>query len=60
LKPGLCVRRVRFVIIAPDPRHRRRCQAENPLIGLSEFPEPPLSSMAWSPPVLERRSWLVG
>src|SRR4051794_32494153 len=42
LKPGLCVRRARFVILAPDPRHLRRCQAEKPLIGLSEFPEPPL------------------
>jgi hypothetical protein len=43
LKPGLCVRRTRFVILAPDPRHLHRCQAEKPLIGLSEFPEPLLS-----------------
>jgi hypothetical protein len=42
LKPGLCVRRVRFVIIAPDPRQHRRCQAGNPLIRLPEFPEPAL------------------
>jgi FAD/FMN-containing dehydrogenase len=37
------VRRARFVILAPDPRHLRRWQAEKPLIGLSEFPEPPLT-----------------
>jgi hypothetical protein len=37
----LCVRRVRFVIVSPDPRQLRRCQAGNPLIGLSESPEPP-------------------
>jgi len=30
-------------MLAPDLRHLRRCQAGNPLIGLSEFPEPPLS-----------------
>src|SRR5215218_7849753 len=42
LKPGLCVRHARFVILAPDLRHLRRCQADTPLIGLSEFPEPPL------------------
>jgi hypothetical protein len=29
-------------MLAPDLRHLRRCQAGNPLIGLSEFPEPPL------------------
>src|SRR3954454_2034303 len=33
LKAPLCVRRVRFVILAPDPRQLRRCQAGNPLIG---------------------------
>jgi hypothetical protein len=44
LKPGLCVRRARFVILAPDLRHLRRCQAETPLTGLSEFPEPPLTA----------------
>jgi hypothetical protein len=43
LKLGLCVRRARFVMRAPDLRHLRRCQAGNPLIGLSEFPEPPLN-----------------
>jgi len=42
LKPGLCVRLVRFVILAPEPRQHRRCHAGNPLIALSEFPEPPL------------------
>jgi len=42
LKAGLCVRRVRFVIFSPDPRHHRRSQAEIPLIGLSEFGQPPL------------------
>jgi len=30
-------------MLSPDPRQLRRCQAENPTIGLSEFPEPPLS-----------------
>src|SRR4051795_13476697 len=44
LKAPLCLRRVRFVILAPDPRQLRRCQAGNPLIGLSGFAEPPLSS----------------
>jgi hypothetical protein len=46
LKAGPCVRRVRFVILAPDPRRLRRCQAGNPLIGLSEFPEPSLPRVA--------------
>ena len=42
---------VRFVILAPDPRHPRRFQAENPLIGLSDFAEPPLIAAAntWLP-----------
>ena len=44
LKPGLCVRRVRFVMFAPDPRQHRRCQAGNLPTGLSEFPEPSLLS----------------
>jgi methyl-accepting chemotaxis protein len=30
-------------MLAPDPRHPRRSQAEIPLIGLSEFGRPPLS-----------------
>jgi hypothetical protein len=30
-------------MFAPDPRQHRRCQAGKPPIGLSEFPEPPLS-----------------
>jgi hypothetical protein len=42
LKPGLWARRVRFVMLAPDTRQRRRCQAEKPVIDLSEFPEPAL------------------
>ena len=40
LKPGLCVRRVRFVTLAPDMRQHRRRQAGKPVIDLSEFPEP--------------------
>jgi hypothetical protein len=35
LKAGLCVRRVRFVMFAPDPRQHRRCRAGNPPIALS-------------------------
>jgi hypothetical protein len=31
-----------LLILAPDPRHPRRSQAEIPLIGLSEFGRPPL------------------
>src|SRR5271165_6333656 len=46
LKPGLCVRRTRLVMVAPDTRHSRRSQAETPLIGLSEFGQPPLVSPA--------------
>src|ERR1700676_2729382 len=34
LKAGLCVRRARLVIVAPDPRHSRRSQAETPLRGV--------------------------
>lgn len=41
-KPGLCGRRVRFVMFAPSRRQHRRCQAGNPLLGLSKSPEPPL------------------
>jgi len=40
LRPGLCVRRVRFVMLAPDMRQHRPCQAGEPVIDLSEFPEP--------------------
>ena len=40
-KPAVCVRQVRFVLVSPDPRQRHRCQAANPLIGLSESPRPP-------------------
>jgi hypothetical protein len=42
LKAGLCVRRIRFVMSAPDPRQPHRCQARNPPIELSEFPKPSL------------------
>jgi hypothetical protein len=42
LKAGLWVRRARLAIVAPDPRHSRRSQADFPLIGLSEFARPPL------------------
>jgi hypothetical protein len=31
-------------MVAPDTRHSRRSQAEIPLIGLSEFGQPPLTS----------------
>src|SRR5690348_16396806 len=44
LKTGLWVRRIRFVMLAPDPRHHRRFQADPPLIALSEFGRPPLPS----------------
>src|SRR5689334_12925228 len=44
LKAGLCVRRARLAIVTPDMRHSRRSQADFPLIGLSEFAQPPLSS----------------
>jgi hypothetical protein len=29
-------------MLSPDPRHPRRSQADFPLIGLSEFGQPPL------------------
>jgi len=35
-----------LVILAPDPRHPRRTQAENPLNDLSEFPA--LPHFVWS------------
>jgi hypothetical protein len=47
LKAGLCVRRARLAIVAPDPRHSRRSQADFPLIGLSEFARPPLNPRGW-------------
>src|SRR5271166_1418408 len=43
LKAGAWVRRDRFVMVVPDPRHPRRSQAEIPLIGLSGFGRPPLT-----------------
>ena len=36
---GLYVRRVRFVVLAPDTRQHRRCQAEKPVIGPFVFSE---------------------
>jgi len=33
-------------MVAPDPRHPRRSQAEFPLIDLSEFGRPPLCAVA--------------
>src|SRR5690242_17646585 len=42
LKAGLCVRRARLTIVTPDIRHSRCSQADFPLIGLSEFAQPPL------------------
>src|SRR3954470_3780546 len=52
LKAGACVRRVRFVIVAPDPRHSRRSQAGFPLNELSEFGRPPLTDLAVSRPIM--------
>src|SRR5712671_1905399 len=49
LKAGACVRRVRFVIVAPDPRQSRRSQAGFPLNELSEFGQPPLGALDKSP-----------
>src|ERR1700689_2139397 len=43
LKAGVWFRPARFVIITPDSRQPCcRCQAKNPLIVLSRFPEPAL------------------
>src|SRR5271154_5903307 len=42
LKAGLCVRRARLAMLAPDARHYRRFQADFPLIELSELGQPPL------------------
>jgi hypothetical protein len=49
LKAGAWLRRVRFVIISPVPRHHRRVQAEIPLIPVFEFGQPPLPSPLRSP-----------
>ena len=38
LDPGRCVRRVRLVICAPEPRHFRRCQQEIQLSSCRNFP----------------------
>jgi hypothetical protein len=43
LNAGAWLRRVRFVIISPVPRHHRRVQAEIPLIPVFEFGQPPLT-----------------
>src|SRR3954452_10500282 len=48
LKAGLCVRRARLAIVTPDMRHSRRSQADFPLIGLSEFAQPPLLAILLS------------
>jgi len=42
LKPGLCVRLVRLVMLSPDPQQYRGCQAGEAAIGTSEDHEPPL------------------
>src|SRR3954465_9869194 len=55
LNAGLCVRRARLAIVAPDLRHSRRLQAETPLIDLSEFGQPPLPSAG-----ITRRPWYYG
>src|SRR5690349_6806524 len=57
LKTGLWVRRIRFVMLAPDPRHHRRFQADPPLIALSEFGRPPLGAILLVP---AQASELVG
>src|SRR3954447_21901372 len=44
LNAELCVRRARLAIVTPDLRHSRRLQAETPLIDLSEFGQPALTS----------------
>jgi hypothetical protein len=49
LKAGLWFRRARLVILAPDPRHPRRAQAENPLNDLSKFSRPPLPATRRQP-----------
>jgi hypothetical protein len=62
LKAGTWVRRVRLAIVAPDPRHPRRFQADFPLIDLSEFGRPPLIATATTqntaaapPPITSQR-----
>src|SRR3954464_868245 len=44
LNAELCVRRARLAIVTPDLRHSRRLQAETPLIDLSAFGQPALST----------------
>jgi hypothetical protein len=53
LKTGLCVRRARLAMVAPDGQHHRRCQAGFPLIGLSKFGQPPLTTASPASPCLE-------
>ena len=43
LNTGVWLRRGRLVMVSPVRGHPGRRQAENPLILLSSFPEPPLS-----------------
>jgi hypothetical protein len=59
LKVEAWVRRVRFVILTPDPRHHRRFQAEFPPIGLSEFARPPLGCDGLINPEAKRGSMLL-
>ena len=47
LKLGLYVLRVQFLMLSPDPPQHHRCQAGNPLLGLSEFLE--IALFAWMP-----------
>src|SRR5689334_8209023 len=42
LNAAVWFRRVRLVIVAPDPRHLRRFQAQTPRIALSRFSRSPL------------------
>src|SRR5690554_1447336 len=42
LNTGVWLRRGRLVMVAPVRGHTGRHQAQNPLIPLSSFPEPPL------------------
>jgi hypothetical protein len=55
LKAGAGVRRVRFVIVAPDTRQSRRSQAEFPLNERSEFARPPLAGCGKTPWKIRKR-----
>jgi len=47
-----------FVMVVPEPRQLRRCQAGHPLIGLSEFPEPPLGARLFRGQGRAEGAWL--